>query len=89
MIFQNIQANRPVGVDIRVVYLGDEVAFGRSEGVVSGEVDIEEEDTSAIGTIIGANDSGLPMELVIFMRSSRAVGGGIFLEVSKFFLDSF
>jgi len=70
LIFEDIQTNRPIRVDIRMIDLGDEVAFGRSEGVVGGEVNVEEEHTSGIGTIIRANNGGLPMELVVFMRSS-------------------
>ena len=89
MVLEDVKADGPVGVDVGVVDLGDEVALGRPEGVVGGEVDVEEEDTSRIGAIIGADDCGLPVELVILVGAGRAVGGWVFLKISKFFLDSF
>jgi len=70
LILQDVQTDRSVGIDVGMIDLCDEVAFGRSEGVVSWEVDVEEEDTSSIGTIVGTNDGGLPMEVVVFMRAS-------------------
>jgi len=56
-----------------MVDLIHEVAFGRTEWIDSWEVDIQEENTSCIGTIIRTNDSSLPMELVIFVRTCGAV----------------
>lgn len=53
-----------------MVDLGDEIAFRWSEWVVSWEVNVKEEDTSRIGTIVWADNGGLPVKLVILMRTS-------------------
>jgi hypothetical protein len=89
LILEDVETNGAVGVDVGVVDLGDEVAFGRPEGVVGGEVDIEEENASRVGTVVGADDGGLPVKLIVFVGASRAVGGGILLQVSELLLDSF
>ena len=89
MILEDIKTNGPISVDVGVVNLGDEVAFWGAEGVVRWEVDVQEEHTSSIGTIIRADDSCLPMELVVLMRASRAVCWRILLKVSELFLYSF
>ena len=64
-----------------MIDLGDEVAFWWAEGVVGGKVDVEEEDATLVGAIIGANNGGLPMELVVVVGAGRTVGRGILLEV--------
>ena len=48
LIPQDVQTNAAVGVDVGVVDPGGEVDFGRLEGVVGGEVDGKEEDTSGV-----------------------------------------
>jgi len=70
LILENVEADGSVGVDVGVVNFGDEVAFGRSEWVISGEVNVKEEDSSSIGAIIRTDDGGLPMELVVLSGSS-------------------
>ena len=40
MILEDIQADGAVGIDVWVVDLGDEIAFWRSERVVSWEVNV-------------------------------------------------
>ena len=57
-----------------MIDFGNEVAFGRAEGVIGGEVDVEEEDPARIGTVLGTDDGGLPMELVLLLRTCRTVG---------------
>lgn len=64
LVLQNIKTDGAVGIDIGVVDFGGEIALGRPEGVVSGETDIEEEDTSRIGAVFRTHNGGLPMELV-------------------------
>ena len=61
---------------------GSEIALGRLEGVVGGEVDVQEEHTSRIGRIIRSHDSRLPVVLILLVdRASRAVSGGILAQV--------
>lgn len=71
-----------------MVDLRDEIAFGRSEGVVSGEVNVQEEDASGIGAVVRTHDGGLPMELIVLMGTSRAVSRGVLLQVSQLLLNS-
>ena len=48
LVPQDVQANRAVRVDVRVVDLCGEGDLGRLEGVVGGEGDGEEEDAAGI-----------------------------------------
>ena len=48
LVPQDVQANRAVGVDVRVVDLRRERDLGRLEGVVGGERDGKEEDASSV-----------------------------------------
>ena len=56
---ENIQANRPVGVDVWVINLGREGDLRRLERVVRGEVNCEEEDSALVWTVRGPHDGGL------------------------------
>ncbi len=48
MILQDVQANATIAVDIWMVDTCGKVALGRLEGVVSREMDVEEEDSASI-----------------------------------------
>ena len=61
---EDIQANGPVGVDVGMVNLRREGDFGWLEGVVSGEVDGEEEDPALVRTVRWSHDGGLQHRLV-------------------------
>ena len=89
LILQNVQTNWSVCVDVRVVNLCCEIDLWGSEWVISWKVDVQEENTSGIWAVIGADDSCLPMELVVFSGASWAVGWWFLLKVEKFLLDSF
>jgi len=89
LILQDVETDRAVGVDVRMVDFGNEIALRRSEGVVGREMDVEEENAASIGTVFGTHDCGLPVELVILDWSGWAVSRRVFLEVSEFFCDSF
>ena len=66
LVLQDVQADATIRIDVRVVNSRGKVALGRLEGVVSGEVDVQEVDTSGIGRIVGAHDGCLPVVLVLF-----------------------
>jgi hypothetical protein len=51
LITQNVQAYATVGVDVGVVDTSGEGDFGRLEGVVGREVDVEEEDAAGVGRV--------------------------------------
>ena len=61
--------------------------LGRLEGVVGGEVDVEEEDAAGVGGVVGAHDGGLPVEHVVSDRSGAAVGRRVLAEVDQFLID--
>jgi len=88
LILEDVKTNRSVSIDVRVIDLSDEVAFWWAEGIVCWEMNVEEEDSSRIGTIIRTDDSGLPVKLVILSRACWAVGWRILLEIKKFLLYS-
>ena len=67
-----------------MVDAGGEVYLGGFEGVVCGEVDVEEEDSAGVGGVVGAHDCGLPVEHVVADGSGGAVRRGIFSEVDEF-----
>ena len=48
LIPQDIETNRSIRVDVRMVDLGREGDFGRFEGVVGRERDRQEEDASSV-----------------------------------------
>ena len=65
------------------------IALGWLEGVVGGEVDVQEEHTTGVGRIIWSHNGCLPVILVLLIDgASRAVSGGIPPKVNKFPLDS-
>lgn len=65
LILEDIQADTSVGVDVTVVNTCGEVDFGGLEGIICGEMNIEEENTSGIWRVIGSHDCCLPVEHVI------------------------
>lgn len=68
---------------------GGEVALRWLEGVVSREVDVEEEHSTSVGRVIRSHDGSLPVVLILLInRSSRAVGWRVLAEVDKLLLDS-
>ena len=66
---EDVQTDGSVGVDVGMVDAGGEGELGGLEGVVCGEVDVEEEDSPLKGGVGGPEDCGLPMEGVITNRT--------------------
>jgi hypothetical protein len=82
LVLEDVQANATIAVDVGVVYFSDELNLWGLERVVRGEVDVQEEHTTGEGRVVGAHDSGLPMEVVsIRLGSSGTVGRWVFAEV--------
>ena len=62
----------------------------RKDGVLTGEVDLEEEKSTLEGRIIGSYDDGLPVRRVIIVdRPRRAVGRKVIALVEQFLLNSY
>ena len=78
LVLENIKADATVRVDVGVVDPGGELHLGRLEGVVGRERDVQEKQTAYVRRVIGAHDSGLPLELVLFVGgASGAVSGRV------------
>lgn len=71
-----------------MVDLGLKVNFGRLEGVVGGEVDHDEEDTTGIRAIARPHNGGLPVKEVFAHRPSAAGSGRVSLQVLQLLLDA-
>ena len=62
-------------------HLGGERDLGGLEGVVWGEVDVDEEDAARVRAVRRAHDGGLPAEEIVAGWPRAARGGGILLEI--------
>ncbi len=71
LFLQNVQADAAVTVDVWVVDTRREVALGRLERVVCGELDVEEEDPALVGRVRGTHDGRLPVVDVVPDRPCR------------------
>ena len=56
---QDVQADRSIAVHVRMVYAGGEGDLRRLEGVVRGEVDVQEEHAALEGRVARAHDCRL------------------------------
>ena len=90
MVLQNIQADASVTIYVGMVNFSSELAFGGLEGILSGEVDVQEKHTALERRVIWTSDCGLPMVEILFIYgTSGTVGSGVLAEVLPLFLDSF
>ena len=87
-LLEDVETDRAVGVDVGVEDASGEGELGRLEGVVGGEVDAEEEDSSVVGRALGSHDARVPLEFVVAHGTGRAVGGRVLLQVRQLLLDS-
>lgn len=89
LVFQDIQADGTVGVDVWMINSSREVNLGWLEWVVSWEVNVQEENSSGKRRVLWSHDGGLPVELIFLINwASRAVCWWIFSKINKFLLDS-
>ena len=89
MIFQDVETDAAVRVDVTVVNSGCELHLRRLEGVVGGEGNAQEKDASGVRGVIWTHDGGLPCELVLLIEGpSRTTGGRDFAKINEFFLDA-
>ena len=90
LVFENVQTDTSIRVDVAVIDPSRESALGRLEWIVGRETNIDEEYSSSVWGVVWAHDGRLPCELVFLIeRTSWTVCGGIFSEINKFLLDSF
>ena len=90
LILEDVEADGAVAVDVTMVNFRCECDLRGLEGIVRWEDDVQEEDATWVGRVLGAHDRCLPGELVWFISGTgRAVDGRISSEVDQFFLNSF
>jgi len=89
LVLQDVQADHSLGVDVAVVDASAELDFGRFEGVVCGEVDVEEEDSTFVDRSRRSKDGADPLKEVVSFGSSAAIWWGIEGYCSKLFLNTF
>ena len=90
LVFEDVEADRSIAVDVHVINFRRERDLGRLEGVVGWEVDVQEEHALMVRGVLGAHDRSLPMELVRFVSGAgRAVCRRVSSEDDEFLLDSF
>ena len=69
---------------------GGEIELRWFEGVISWEMDVEEENSLVIRRIFGSHDRCRPKELLAVVgRAGRTVGRWVPSKVDELFLDSF
>jgi hypothetical protein len=74
LVFEDIETNACVAIYIGMVDPGDEAYFGGFEGVVGGEVDVQEKHAASIRGLLRTHYSRLPVELVlVVLRPCRTV----------------
>jgi hypothetical protein len=65
LLLEDVQTDAAARVHVAVVDFRGECDFRGLEGVVCGELDIEEEYTALVGALAGTHDCCLPVELII------------------------
>ena len=89
LVFQDVEADLSIAVDVHVVNFGRECDLRGLEGVVGRELDVQEEYALVVRGVLRAHDRCLPVELVRFVSgASRAVRGRVSSEVNELLLDS-
>merc|ERR1740139_300638 len=88
LVFQNVQADRTIGIYVAMVDLRGEVELWRLEGIIRRKVNIQEEATASVRRIRGTHDGGLPIEHVVPDRLSRAIGRRVIPQILKLLLES-
>ena len=89
-LLEDVEADTTILVDVGVVDLGDELDAGRGEGVLGGELDLQEEEATGVGRAFGSEDGGAPVEEVLFVFGTGGdICGRFALNVNEFLLDTF
>lgn len=84
LVFQNIQADTAIGVDIAMIDASSKVDLRWLEWIIGREVNVQKEDTSGIRRVVWTHDSSLPVEHVIAHRTCRAIRWRILSQIDQF-----
>jgi len=88
VVFEDIEANHSLTVDVAVVDACAEEDFWGLERVLWREVDVQEEDSAFVDGTRRSKDGGDPLIEVVSLGPSAAVGGRVQSDFRQFFLDS-
>jgi len=72
LVSENVQTNRPIRIDVGVIYLRREAHFGRFERIIGRECDRKEENAASVWRVTGSHNRRLPLEHVIARWSGAA-----------------
>ena len=85
LILEDIKTDTTIGINVTMIDTSGEVDLGWFEWIVSGEMDVQEEDATGIWRVIGTHDRRLPMKHVITDWTSRTVGRRVLTQINKFY----
>ena len=85
LILEDIKTDTTIGINVTMIDTSSEVDLGWFEWIVSGEMDVQEEDATGIWRVIGTHDRRLPMKHVITDWTSRTVGRWVLTQINKFY----
>ena len=88
VVFQNVQANFALAVDVAVINPSLENHLRRLEWIIWGEGDVEEKYTRSIGRVCGTHDSCHPFKNIIALGAGGAIAWWIQTDLCKFLLNS-
>lgn len=77
LVFENVETDAAVRVDVGVVDLGGEADLWGLEGVVCREVDRQEKDTVGVGAVRRSHNGSLPVEKIVSNGASGAGRGRV------------
>jgi hypothetical protein len=84
LVFQDIQADTAIGIDIAMINASGEVDLWWLERIVSREVNVQKEDTASIRRVVWTHDRSLPVEHVITNRTCRTIRWRVLSQVNQF-----
>jgi len=88
VVFEDVEADHALAVDVAVVNSCAEQHLRGFEGVLRGEVYVEEEDTTLVDGAGGAQDGGDPLVQVVSFGSRRAVRRWVQSDLRQLLLDA-
>merc|ERR1719272_313330 len=88
LVFQDVQTDSAIRIDVAVIDLCCEMELRWLEGVVRRKIDVQKEATTLIWRIRRTHDRGLPIEHVIANRSCGTIRWRVVSKVLELFLEA-
>jgi len=87
LVLEDVETDDALGVDVAVVDASSELDFGWFEGVLRGEVDVQEEDAPLVDGARRTQDGGDPLEQIVALGTSAAVRRRVQGDPAQLLLD--